>query len=66
MSMEFWRLPVVMQRVGLSKTEIYRQMKDGRFPRNRLYPGTKSSFWVSAEIIAWQIDTIGSFEDLLK
>lgn len=52
---EFWKLAVVMKKSGLSKTEIYRRMEDGRFPKARNYGGEGArKFWVSTEVIAWQ------------
>lgn len=52
---EFWRLPKVIQVVGLSRSEIYRQMGRGDFPKSRQYPGTNKSFWLAAEIHQWQM-----------
>ena len=52
---EFWRLPTVIAKVGLSKTEIYRRISKGSFPKARPYPGSPGKrFWVSTEVRAWQ------------
>ncbi|KFG91871.1 putative transcriptional regulator [Sphingobium herbicidovorans NBRC 16415] len=52
---EFWPLRKVLQRVGLSKTEIYRRIAENRFPTGRSYgDGGKKKFWLSTEIKAWQ------------
>lgn len=63
---EFWRLPVVLQATGLSKSDIYRRIAEGRFPKARKYEGTSKSFWVSVEVMRWQRDQLGDdFEALL-
>lgn len=46
------RLPEVMQRVGLSRSAIYKRMAEGRFPHSRSL-GPKCAVWVEAEIDAW-------------
>lgn len=51
---EFWRLPKVIEKTGLSKSEIYRRVSDNRFPKARRYPDTGKSFWLSSEVIEWQ------------
>lgn len=56
--MEFWRLPTVMEKVGLSKSEIYRRVQDGAFPKPRRFPGTQKSFWISGEVRQWQFDIL--------
>jgi predicted DNA-binding transcriptional regulator AlpA len=48
--LEFWPLKVVVKKVGLSKTEIYRRIAEGRFPQSRSY----RKFWLSTEIREWQ------------
>lgn len=53
-AVEFWRLPIVRRTVGLSKTEIYRRIKDGRFPRQRQHHGSTTVYWLSSEIRSWQ------------
>lgn len=52
---EFWPLKVVVQKVGLSKTEVYRRAAEGKFPQSRGYgDGGVRRFWVSTEVQAWQ------------
>lgn len=59
---ELWRLPTVVARTGLSKTEIYRRMnlgedpRAGGFPRSRRYKGQgrQSVYWRSDEVNAWR------------
>lgn len=62
----FWRLPDVQERVGLSKTEIYRRMKDtdpaaNPFPASRGYRGADKTgkFWLSTDVRAWQLRELG-------
>jgi predicted DNA-binding transcriptional regulator AlpA len=62
----FWRLPDVLARVGLSKTELYRRMRDtdpelNPFPASRPYRGEdkKGVFWLSTDIRDWQLREIG-------
>lgn len=63
---EFWRLRTVMVATGFSRSELYRQIADGRFPKPRKYRDTNKSFWVSIEVLNWQRDQVGDdFEDLL-
>ena len=67
--LEFWRLKAVEPKTGLSKSEIYRRMKDADsalnpFPPSRPYrsgrrgPGA-AVFWVSADVEAWQLAELG-------
>lgn len=51
---ELWRLPKVIKVIGLSKTEIYRQAKAGKFPQPRKYKNSDKSFWPASEIRQWQ------------
>jgi predicted DNA-binding transcriptional regulator AlpA len=62
--LEFWPMKVVAKKVGLSQTEIYRRIADGRFPRGLHYAdGGKRKFWLSTEIIEWQEAIIARNED---
>jgi len=63
---EFWSLKTVVAAVGLSKTTIYREIAEGRFPPSRPYadnPGRR--FWASTEVIAWQRRQVGDDFDAL-
>lgn len=65
---EFWRLKRVCEVTGISKSEIYRQIADGRFPQPKNYrdsPGKK--FWLSTQIKDWQRQQLNDddFGDLL-
>jgi prophage regulatory protein len=48
----FLRLPEVKRRVGLSRSEIYRKVKAGDFPRP-VKLSAQASAWVEHEIAAW-------------
>jgi prophage regulatory protein len=57
--MEFWRLDTVIQKTGLSKSEIYRRMGEGTFPKSRKYPNSEKTFWLSSDVEAWQHKVLG-------
>lgn len=46
------RLPAVVERTGLSKTEIYRRIRAGVFPP-QLKRGSRTSVWPSDAVDAW-------------
>lgn len=46
------RLPSVEAQTGLSKSEIYRRIKDGKFPQP-IKLGTRAVAWPAAQIDAW-------------
>lgn len=46
------RLPEVIESVGLSKTEIYRQMTYGDFPTN-ISIGARAVAWTESSIEDW-------------
>jgi prophage regulatory protein len=52
MSKAIIRLPVVLARTGLSRSEIYRREALGQFPR-RVSLGARSVGWPSDEIQDW-------------
>jgi prophage regulatory protein len=47
-----WRLPTVVAQTGLSKSEIYRRINIGTFPKP-LKLGSRAVAWPAAEIDAW-------------
>ena len=53
------RLPQVREAVGLSRSEIYRLIKLGRFPRN-VPLGERVRAWDGDEIQAWVRERIAS------
>ncbi len=46
------RLPQVVERVGISRSQIYRYLSDGRFPKP-VSVGDRSIAWSSIEVDAW-------------
>lgn len=46
------RLPEVRLRVGLSRTEIYRKIANGKFPAP-VKLGERASAWSAAEVDGW-------------
>lgn len=56
---EFWSLTRVVEVTGISKSEVYRRVKLGQFPRSHKYrDGERRRFWISTEIMAWQQEQI--------
>lgn len=53
------RLPVVVSMVGLSRSEIWRRIAAGRFPKP-LKLGPNTSAFVEAEVAAWVADQIAA------
>ena len=50
--MQFMRIGDVIRKTGLSRTEIYRRIQQGRFPRQRRL-SYKVSVWVKDEAEQW-------------
>ncbi|HYD59679.1 MAG TPA: AlpA family transcriptional regulator [Noviherbaspirillum sp.] len=46
------RLPAVEAQTGLSKSEIYRRMREGTFPKP-IKLGARAVAWPAAQIDAW-------------
>lgn len=60
----FLRLPDVVALVGLSKSEVYRQIAAGQFPPNRRYPRNAARrFWLESEIRSWMRSTLAQGDD---
>lgn len=53
------RLPAVQAMVGLSKSEIWRRIAAGRFPRP-IKLGPNTSAFVEAEVAAWVAEQIAA------
>ncbi|WP_209026265.1 helix-turn-helix transcriptional regulator [Mannheimia haemolytica] len=49
----FLKLDEVISRCGLSKTSIYRRIREKRFPRN-INLGGRRVIWLESEITQWQ------------
>lgn len=52
MTIQFLRLPTVQARTGLSKSELYRRMRAGTFPRT-VPLGARAVAWRSDEVHDW-------------
>jgi prophage regulatory protein len=57
---DFWRLEKVKEVTGLSKTTIYRRIKDGSFPDSRPYRHLTAVFWLESDIREWQRREVSS------
>lgn len=57
MENRFIRLKEVVRRVGISKSNIYRLIPDGKFPRP-IQLGPNSVAWLESEVSAWVNDKI--------
>ena len=55
----FLRLPDVLSRTRLSRSQIYRLEANGRFPRH-VKLGDAVSAWIEAEIDQWCADRIAA------
>lgn len=51
------RLPAVKERTGKSRSTIYAEIKDGRFP-SQIQIGPRSVGWLESEIDEWIQDRI--------
>ncbi len=59
---KFLRLPNVLERVGLSRSELYRRVQAGIFPRP-IKVGVRAVAWVEADIDAWTTSCIDRSRD---
>ena len=57
----FIRLPRVEERTGLSRSEIYRRMRDRRFPQSHKL-GAKTTVWLDTDIDAWLEEQLADHE----
>lgn len=57
----FLRLPEVMRRVGLSRSEIYRKANAGEFP-SPVKLSDHASAWVEGEVQAWALSRLSARE----
>jgi prophage regulatory protein len=58
MTETFLRLPTVIARTGLSRSTLYEQMAQGRFPRS-VQLGPRAVGWLESEVNAWLMARIG-------
>lgn len=54
----FLRLPDVLAKTGLGKTDLYERIKRGEFPRGRNYSGSRITFWLNSEVKTWQAEQL--------
>jgi prophage regulatory protein len=52
LSEEIWRLPMVLQKTGLSRSTIDRMERAGNFPMH-FKIGTSAIGWLASEVVAW-------------
>lgn len=52
----FWRLPTILERTGLSESQIARKEQDGTFPLRRRI-GARAVAWLASEVIQWMRTT---------
>ena len=58
---EFWPLDTVRQKVGLSRSEIYRQISLDQVPASRSYRNCAGrKFWLSTDVRRWQAEQLGA------
>lgn len=50
-----WRLPTVLERTGLSESEILRKEQENAFPPRRRI-GERAVAWLASEVIQWMRD----------
>jgi len=58
------RLPDVKRLTGLSTTEIYRRIAEGRFPK-QVPLGAKATAWVESEVRGWVVARIAERDTTL-
>ncbi len=46
------RLPIVLDRTGLSRSTVYQRVTDGKFPRP-VSLGARAVGWIEAEVEEW-------------
>ncbi|HEX7934831.1 MAG TPA: AlpA family transcriptional regulator [Paraburkholderia sp.] len=51
------RLPAVIQKTGLSRSQIYRLVEMGSFP-GQVHLGERTAAWIEAEIEQWLTERI--------
>jgi prophage regulatory protein len=49
---KIWRLPVVLEQTGLSRSTIYEMISRGEFPR-QINLGPRAVGWVSDDVLGW-------------
>jgi prophage regulatory protein len=49
---QLWRLPAVLAKTGLSKSELYRRLKNGTFPAP-VALGERARAWRDEDLLEW-------------
>lgn len=55
--MQFLRLPQVMQRVGLSKPQLYKLITQNEFP-SQIKICSRISVWLESDVVEWMQEQI--------
>jgi len=55
--MRFIKLKEVMERTGLGRSSVYKQMSEGTFPKN-VSLGDRAVAWVESEIEDWIVERV--------
>ena len=55
--MQFLRLPEVMQRVGLSKPQLYKLMAQNEFP-SQIKICSRISVWLESDVVQWMQEQV--------
>lgn len=55
--MQFMRIGEVIRTTGLSRTEVYRRIQRGEFPRQRRV-SHRVSVWLKGEVVAWMEERV--------
>jgi prophage regulatory protein len=51
--MRFLRMPTVRAKTGLSRSKIYEELKEGKFPKP-VKLSDRCSAWIESEVEEWQ------------
>lgn len=57
----FVRASWALQRYGIGRTKLWRDVKAGKFPKPRYLPGGQRR-WLLAELLAWEAANLGTPE----
>ena len=55
--MQFLRLPQVMQRVGLSKPQLYKLITQNEFP-SQIKICSRTSVWLESDVVQWMQEQV--------
>jgi prophage regulatory protein len=63
--MQILRLPLVKTRTGLSRSTLYKQIADGKFPKP-IRLGPRAVGWLESEIQAWIKERVDESRQLIR